>query len=59
MIMTGVNDLRTPVGQAEEFYEALRVRKVHDGVDPVQQRVAWKTSSTPSNPVSARTQLRI
>ena len=23
MLMSGVNDLRTPMGQTEEFYEAL------------------------------------
>ena len=28
MLMTGVNDLRTPISQTEEFYEALKVRKV-------------------------------
>jgi hypothetical protein len=27
-MLTGVNDLRTPIGQTEEFYEALKVRKV-------------------------------
>ena len=28
MLMTGVNDLRTPISQTEEFYEALKLRKV-------------------------------
>ena len=54
MIMTGVMDLRTPVGQAEEFYEALRVRKVP--TELVRFNNEWHgTSSTPSN--FLRTQL--
>jgi dipeptidyl aminopeptidase/acylaminoacyl peptidase len=54
MIMTGVNDLRTPVEQAEEFYEALRVRKVP--TELVRFNNEWHgTSSTPSN--FLRTQL--
>lgn len=28
MLMTGVKDLRTPISQTEEFYQALKVRKV-------------------------------
>ena len=28
MLMTGVNDLRTPMSQTEEFYQALKLRKV-------------------------------
>ena len=28
VLMTGVNDLRTPISQTEEFYQALKVRKV-------------------------------
>jgi dipeptidyl aminopeptidase/acylaminoacyl peptidase len=28
MLMTGVNDLRTPISQTEEFYMALKVQKV-------------------------------
>lgn len=28
MLMTGVNDLRTPISQTEEFYMALEVQKV-------------------------------
>jgi dipeptidyl aminopeptidase/acylaminoacyl peptidase len=54
MIMTGVNDLRTPVEQAEEFYEALRVRKVP--TELIRFNNEWHgTSSTPSN--FLRTQL--
>ena len=54
MIMTGVNDLRTPVAQAEEFYEALRVQKVP--TELIRFNNEWHgTSSTPSN--FLRTQL--
>ncbi|MEP6731694.1 MAG: prolyl oligopeptidase family serine peptidase, partial [bacterium] len=54
MIMTGVQDLRTPVGQAEEFYEALRVRKIP--TELIRFNNEWHgTSSTPSN--FLRTQL--
>ena len=28
MLMTGVLDLRTPISQTEEFYGALKLRKV-------------------------------
>jgi len=28
MLMTGVNDLRTPISQTEEYYQALKVQKV-------------------------------
>ncbi len=28
MLMTGVNDLRTPISQTEEYYQALKLRKV-------------------------------
>lgn len=28
MLMTGVNDLRTPISQTEEFYQALKIQKV-------------------------------
>jgi len=54
MIMTGENDLRTPMGQSEEFYQALQ----HVGVPTVMVRFQdeWHgTSSTPSN--FMRTQL--
>ena len=54
MLMTGVNDLRTPMGQTEEFYEALKVRKVPTAM--VRFNNEWHgTSSTPSN--FLRTQL--
>ena len=54
MLMTGVNDLRTPMGQTEEFYEALKIRKVPTAM--VRFNNEWHgTSSTPSN--FLRTQL--
>ena len=48
MLMTGVNDLRTPMGQTEEFYEALKVLKVPTAM--VRFNNEWHgTSSKPSN----------
>ena len=54
MLMTGENDLRTPIGQAEEFYQALQ----HLDVPTVMVRFQdeWHgTTSRPSN--FMRTQL--
>lgn len=54
MLMTGVNDLRTPMGQTEEYYEALKIRRVPTAM--VRFNNEWHgTSSTPSN--FLRTQL--
>jgi dipeptidyl aminopeptidase/acylaminoacyl peptidase len=54
MLMTGEQDLRTPMGQTEEYYQALRVRKVPTAM--VRFKNEWHgTSSTPSN--FLRTQL--
>jgi dipeptidyl aminopeptidase/acylaminoacyl peptidase len=54
MLMTGVMDLRTPMPQTEEFYMALRYRKVPTAM--VRFNNEWHgTSSTPSN--FLRTQL--
>jgi dipeptidyl aminopeptidase/acylaminoacyl peptidase len=54
MLMTGVNDLRTPMGQTEEYYEALKIRKVPTAM--IRFNNEWHgTSSTPSN--FLRTQL--
>lgn len=54
MLMTGVNDLRTPMAQTEEYYEALKVLKVPTAM--VRFNNEWHgTSSTPSN--FLRTQL--
>ncbi len=54
MLMTGVNDLRTPIGQTEEFYEALRMRKVPTAMIRFNDEFHG-TTSRPSN--FARTQL--
>ena len=54
LLMTGVNDLRTPIGQTEEFYEALKMLKVPTAM--IRFNNEWHgTSSTPSN--FLRTQL--
>jgi dipeptidyl aminopeptidase/acylaminoacyl peptidase len=54
MLMTGVNDLRTPISQTEEFYEALKFRKVPTAM--LRFNEEWHgTSSKPSN--FLRTQL--
>ncbi|MHB1168650.1 MAG: S9 family peptidase [Longimicrobiales bacterium] len=54
MLMTGVNDLRTPMSQTEEYYQALKLRKVPTAM--VRFNDEWHgTSSNPSN--FLRTQL--
>ncbi|HZD05485.1 MAG TPA: prolyl oligopeptidase family serine peptidase, partial [Longimicrobiales bacterium] len=54
MLMTGQNDLRTPISQTEEFYEALKVLKVPTAMIRFQDE--WHgTTSNPSN--FMRTQL--
>jgi dipeptidyl aminopeptidase/acylaminoacyl peptidase len=54
MLMTGVNDLRTPMPQTEEYYQALKVLKVPTAM--VRFNDEWHgTSSKPSN--FLRTQL--
>jgi dipeptidyl aminopeptidase/acylaminoacyl peptidase len=54
MLMTGVNDLRTPMPQTEQFYSALKLRKVPTAM--IRFNDEWHgTSSTPSN--FLRTQL--
>ncbi len=54
MLMTGVLDLRTPMPQTEEFYMALKYRKVPTAM--IRFNNEWHgTSSTPSN--FLRTQL--
>jgi dipeptidyl aminopeptidase/acylaminoacyl peptidase len=54
MLMTGVNDLRTPMPQTEEFYQALKMMKVPTAM--VRFNDEWHgTSSNPSNFI--RTQL--
>lgn len=54
MLMTGELDLRTPMPQTEEYYQALKIRKVPTAM--VRFKNEWHgTSSTPSN--FLRTQL--
>ena len=54
MLMTGVNDLRTPMPQTEEYYAALKVMGVETAM--IRFNNEWHgTSSTPSN--FLRTQL--
>ena len=54
MLMTGVNDLRTPMSQTEEFYQALKIRRVPTAM--IRFNDEWHgTSSKPSN--FLRTQL--
>lgn len=48
MLMTGVRDLRTPMPQTEEYYQALRLRNVPSAM--VRFNEEWHgTSSRPSN----------
>lgn len=57
MLMTGVNDLRTPMGQTEEYYEALKVLKVPTRM--VRFNDEWHgTSSKPSNFIRTQLYLR-
>ncbi len=54
LLMTGVNDMRTPISQTEEFYTALQVLKVPSAM--IRFNDEWHgTSSKPSN--FLRTQL--
>jgi len=57
MLMTGVNDLRTPISQTEEFYEALKVRKVPTAM--IRFNEEWHgTSAKPSNFIRTQLYLR-
>jgi len=48
MLMTGVNDMRTPISQTEEFYTALKVLQVPTAM--IRFNDEWHgTSSIPSN----------
>ena len=54
MLMTGVQDLRTPMSQTEQFYSALKYLKVPTAM--IRFNNEWHgTSRTPSN--FLRTQL--
>jgi dipeptidyl aminopeptidase/acylaminoacyl peptidase len=55
--MTGVNDLRTPIGQTEEYYEALKVRRVPTAM--IRFNEEWHgTGSKPSNFIRTQLYLR-
>jgi dipeptidyl aminopeptidase/acylaminoacyl peptidase len=57
MLMTGVNDLRTPIGQTEEYYQALKLRKVPTQM--IRFNDEWHgTSSKPSNYIRSQLYLR-
>jgi dipeptidyl aminopeptidase/acylaminoacyl peptidase len=57
MLMTGVNDLRTPMPQTEQFYSALKLRKVPTAM--VRFNDEWHgTTSKPSNFVRTQLYLR-
>jgi dipeptidyl aminopeptidase/acylaminoacyl peptidase len=57
MLMTGVLDLRTPISQTEEFYQALKYRKVPTAM--VRFNEEWHgTSSRPSNLMRTQLYLR-
>ncbi len=48
LMVTGVLDMRTPSGQAEEFYEALKLRHVPTAMIRVNEEFHG-TTSKPSN----------
>jgi dipeptidyl aminopeptidase/acylaminoacyl peptidase len=57
MLMTGVLDLRTPMPQTEEFYQALKYRKVPTAM--IRFNDEWHgTSSRPSNLMRTQLYLR-
>lgn len=57
MLMTGVNDLRTPISQTEEFYEALKINRVPTAM--IRFNNEWHgTASTPSNFIRTQLYLR-
>ncbi len=57
MLMTGELDLRTPISQTEEFYQALKMRKVPTAM--VRFYEEWHgTSSKPSNRLRTQLYLR-
>ena len=56
LLMTGVKDLRTPISQAEEFYQALKMERVPTKL--IRMEGEWHgTTSKPSN--FLRTQLYV
>ena len=57
MLMTGVNDLRTPMPQTEQFYSALKLRKVPTAMIRFNEE-AHGTTSRPSNFIRTQLYLR-
>ncbi len=57
MLMTGVKDLRTPIGQTEEFYMALKMLKVPTAMIRFNNEFHG-TSRTPSNFIRTQLYLR-
>jgi dipeptidyl aminopeptidase/acylaminoacyl peptidase len=57
MLMTGVMDLRTPMPQTEQFYSALKLRKVPTAMIRMNNEYHG-TTSTPSNFVRTQLYLR-
>jgi dipeptidyl aminopeptidase/acylaminoacyl peptidase len=57
MLMTGVNDLRTPMSQTEEYYQALRLLRVPTAMVRFNDE-AHGTSSKPSNFIRTQLYLR-
>ena len=56
LLMTGVKDLRTPISQTEEFYQALKMERVPTKM--IRMNDEWHgTTSQPSN--FMRTQLYV
>jgi dipeptidyl aminopeptidase/acylaminoacyl peptidase len=57
MLMTGVNDLRTPISQTEEYYQALKMRKVPTAMVRFNDEFHG-TGSKPSNFIRTQLYLR-
>jgi dipeptidyl aminopeptidase/acylaminoacyl peptidase len=57
MLMTGVNDLRTPMTQTEEYYQALRLLRVPTAMVRFNEE-AHGTTSKPSNFIRTQLYLR-
>jgi dipeptidyl aminopeptidase/acylaminoacyl peptidase len=57
MLMTGVLDMRTPISQSEEFYQALKARQVPTALIRMNNEYHG-TSSTPSNFIRTQLYLR-
>jgi dipeptidyl aminopeptidase/acylaminoacyl peptidase len=58
MLMTGVQDMRTPISQTEEFYQALKIRKVPTAMVRFNEEYHG-TTSKPSNFMRTQLYLRL